>query len=158
MQYNKTAQILAALRAILGPATFHQAFVDYGRRWIGRHPEPWDFFNAIAAAAGRDLSWFWTTWFYQAWPLDQAIDAVAPAGDSVAITIADRGLAPMPVLLAVTRADGRAQRLEIPVDVWLGGKRRTVVRVAGAPRIVRVEIDPDGAFPDLDRTNQTWTP
>ena len=158
MQYNKTAQVLAALRAVLGPATFHQAFVEYGRRWIGRHPEPWDFFNAIGAAAGRDLSWFWTTWLYQAWPLDQAIDSVRLAGDSMVITIADRGLAPMPVLLAVTRIGGSVQRLELPVDVWLGGKRRGVVRVAGEPRIVRVEIDPGGEFPDLDRENQTWTP
>jgi Peptidase family M1 domain len=158
MYYNKTGQVLAALRTVVGPATFHRAFVEYGRRWIGRHPEPWDFFNAIAAAAGRDLSWFWTTWFYQTWPLDQALDSVTPAGDSVAITIADRGLAPMPVLLAVTRADGSVQRLELPVDVWLGGDRRATVRVARAPRIVRVEIDPGGAFPDLDRQNQTWTP
>jgi hypothetical protein len=108
--------------------------------------------------ADRDLSWFWTTWFYHAWPLDQAIDSVTRAGDSVAITIADRGLAPMPVLLAVTRADGSVQRLELPVEVWLGGQRRTTVRVAREPRIVRVEIDPDGAFPDLDRQNQTWAP
>jgi peptidase M1-like protein len=158
MYYNKTAQVLAALRAVLGPASFHHAFVAYGRRWIGRHPEPWDFFNAIAAVADRDLAWFWTTWFYQAWPLDQAIDSVTPAGDSVAITIADRGLAPMPVLLAVTRADGTVQRLELPVEVWLAGRRRAVVRVAREPRIVRVEIDPEGAFPDLDRQNQTWTP
>jgi hypothetical protein len=158
MYYNKTAQVLAALRAVVGPATFHRAFVEYGRRWIGRHPEPWDFFNAIAAVADRDLSWFWATWFYHAWPLDQAIDSVTRAGDSVAITIADRGLAPMPVLLAVTRADGSVQRLELPVEVWLGGKRRTTVRVAREPRIVRVEIDPEGAFPDIDRQNQTWTP
>jgi aminopeptidase N len=158
MQYNKTAQVLAALRALMGAAKFHSAFVEYGRHWVGRHPEPWDFFNALGAAAGRDLSWFWTSWFYQTWPLDQAIDAVKPARDSVAITIADRGLAPMPVLLAVTRADGTMQRFEFPVEVWLGGARRLVVRVAGAPRIVRIEIDPEGAFPDLDRTNQTWTP
>ena len=39
-------------------------------------------------------------------------------------------------------------------EVWLGGKRRAVVRVAGKARIVRVEIDPEGAFPDLDRRNQ----
>jgi hypothetical protein len=158
MYYNKTAQVLAALRAVLGSATFHRAFVEYGRHWIGRHPEPWDFFNAIAAVADRDLSWFWTTWFYEAWPLDQAIDAVTPAGDSVAISVTDRGLAPMPVLLAVTRADGSVQRMELPVDVWLGGARRAVVRVARDPRIVRVEIDPEGAFPDLDRQQQTWTP
>jgi hypothetical protein len=158
MQYNKTAQVLAALRTVLGPAIFRPAFVEYGRHWIGHHPEPWDFVNAIATAAGRDLSWFWTTWFYQAWPLDQAVEAVTPAGDSVAITIGDRGLAPMPVLLAVTRADGSVQRLELTVDAWLGGKRRAVARVAAAPRIVRIEIDPDGRFPDLDRQNQTWTP
>ena len=158
MNYNKTAQVLAALRAVLGPATFRRAFVEYGRRWIGRHPEPWDFFNSIAATANRDLSWFWTTWFYQTWPLDQAIESVMPAGDSIVITVVDRGLAPMPVRLAVTRAGGVVERLELPVDVWLSGARRAVVRVGREPRIARVELDPDGVFPDLDRQNQTWTP
>ena len=47
---------------------------------------------------------------------------------------------------------------ELPVAVWLGGSRRAAIRVAGEPRIVRVEIDPEGAFPDLDRQNQVWTP
>jgi hypothetical protein len=69
----------------------------------------------------------------------------------------DRGLAPMPVLLAVTRADGEVQRLEVPVDVWLGGERHATVRVAGKPPVVRVEIDPDAAYPDVDRRDQVWT-
>ncbi|HET7790718.1 MAG TPA: methylated-DNA--[protein]-cysteine S-methyltransferase [Gemmatimonadales bacterium] len=156
MYYDKTAQALAALRGILGADLFHRAFADYGRRWVDRHPEPADFFNAISRAAGRDLSWFWSTWFYHAWPLDQAIDSVTAAGDSLTIAVSDRGLAPMPVRLAVTRADGTVQRLEIPVEVWLSGARRTVVRVAGAPAVTRVEIDPEGFFPDLDRANQVW--
>jgi aminopeptidase N len=160
MFYDKTAVVLDALSAILGPDVFHRAFVTYGRRWVGRHPQPYDFFNTIASVAGRDLSWFWTTWFYRAWPLDQTLDSVTPEGDSVAITIVDRGVAPMPVLLAVTRADGSVQRVELPVTVWLagGGTRRTVVRVARGDGIVRVAIDPDGAFPDLDPANQTWVP
>ena len=157
MYYNKTAQVLAALRSVIGPDVFHQAFVEYGRRWIDRHPEPYDFFNSIAQAAGRDLTWFWTTWFYHGWSLDQALESVSPAGDSVAITIVDKGLAPMPVRLAVTRADGAVQRVELPVEVWLGGARRTVIRVAGEPRVVKVEIDPEAAFPDIDRTNQAWS-
>ena len=158
MYYDKTAQTLAALRSVLGPDVWHRAFVEYGRRWIGRHPQPYDFFNSIADVAGRDLSWFWTPWFYETWPLDQAIDSVSTAADSVTITIADRGLAPMPVLLAVTRVDGSVDRLVVPVSVWLGGARRTTVRVASSPRIIRVEIDPDALFPDVDRSNQTWTP
>jgi Peptidase family M1 domain len=157
MYYDKTAQILASLRAIMGEPTFHRAFREYGRRWIDRHPYPYDFFNSMADVAGRDLSWFWKTWFYEPWPLDQAIASVEADGDSVAITIEDRGLAPMPVLLAVTRADGAVQRVTVPVDVWLTGARRDTVRVAASPKIVRVEIDPDSVFPDMDRSNQVWS-
>lgn len=156
MQYNKTSQVLVALRGLLGDDTFHRAFVDYGRQWVGRHPQPFDFFNAMSAAAGRDLSWFWRTWFYETWPLDQALESVTTVGDSVAITIGDRGIAPMPVLLAVTRADGSVQRVTVPVDVWLTGARATTIRVAARPGVTGVRIDPDGVFPDIDTRNQSW--
>ncbi len=157
MYYDKTAQVLAALRGILGEETFHHAYREYGRRWIGRHPYPEDFFNTIDDVSGRDLSWFWRTWFYEGWSLDQAVAGVETRGDSVAIILEDRGMAPMPVLLAVTRADGSAQRIDIPADVWLGGARHHVVEVPARPEVVRVEIDPDGLFPDVDRTNQRWS-
>ncbi len=157
MYYDKTAQVLAALRGILGEPTFHRAFREYGRRWIGRHPHPEDFFNTVDDVAGRDLSWFWQTWFYEPWSLDQAVAAVRSEGDSAAITVEDRGLAPMPVLLAVTRADGSVQRVDVPVEVWLSGARSHVVRVAARPTVTRVEIDPEKVFPDLDRSNQVWT-
>jgi aminopeptidase N len=156
MQYNKTAQVLAALRGVLGEETFHRAFREYGRRWVDKHPYPYDFFNTIADVSGRDLSWFWTTWFYEGWPLDQAIAAVDTRGDSTAITIEDRGLAPMPIPLAVTRADGSVSRLTVPVDVWLTGARRYTLRVASAPRVVKVTIDPDALFPAMHRDDEAW--
>jgi len=157
MYYNKTAQILAALRGLLGEPTFHRALREYGRRWIGRHPYPEDFFNTIDDVAHQDLGWFWRTWFYEPWSLDQAIASVATDRRGTAITIEDRGLAPMPVKLAVTRADGRVTRIDVPVDVWLHGARTYVVRVPRSPDVVRVEIDPDALFPDVDRENQVWT-
>src|SRR2546428_4657928 len=113
----------------------------------------------MSGAAGcQDLAWFWTTLFYEGWPLHQVLDSVTATGDSVTITIGDEGLAPMPVRLAVTRADGTVQRLEVPVDAWLRGARRAPLRVPREPRIVRVAIDPTALFPCLDRTKQTWTP
>ncbi|MDE3173138.1 MAG: hypothetical protein KGN74_08705, partial [Gemmatimonadota bacterium] len=157
MYYDKTAQALAALRAIVGPDTFHRAFVDYGRRWVGKHPQPYDFFNTMSSVSGRDLSWFWQSWFYHAWPLDQAVGGVTAAGDSAAIEIVDRGLAPMPVPLAITRADGSVQRLDVPASVWLSGARTTTVRVAAEPPIVKVQIDPAGDFPYVNRAGRTWT-
>jgi aminopeptidase N len=156
MYYDKTAQVMAALRGVVGDETFHRAYREYGRRWAGRHPYPFDFFNTIADVAHRDLSWFWTTWFYEPWSLDQAITSVTTSVTSTAIAIEDRGLAPMPVQLAITRGDGTVQRLTIPVDVWLSGTRRYVAHVASKPTVTKVEIDPDGTFPDVDRANQVW--
>lgn len=156
MYYNKTAQVLAALRGVLGPDLFHQALVEYGRRWIGRHPEPFDFYNTVSDVAHQDLSWFWNSWFNNGWPLDQAIDSVATEGDSTRITVQDLGLAVMPVRLVITREGGQMERVEIPARTWLDGSRRAAVRVAARPRVVRVEIDPEALFPDVDRGNQVW--
>jgi Peptidase family M1 domain len=157
MFYDKTAQVLAALRGVIGEETFHRAYREYGRRWTGKHPYPYDFFNTIADVAGRDLNWFWTTWFYQPWFLDQAIESVETQGDSTAITIVDQGLAPMPIRVVVTRGDGNVQQhIDVPVDVWLSGARRYVLHVAASPRVAKVEIDPDGLFPDINRDNQIW--
>jgi peptidase M1-like protein len=157
MYYNKTAQVLVALRGVLGPDLFQRTLREYGARWRDRHPEPEDFFNTFDQAAGRDLGWFWQTWFYHGWPLDQAIASVKEDGDSLAITVEDRGMAPMPVRLTLTRSGGQVQRVELPVDVWLKGARSAVTRVAKAPAVQRVEIDAEQAFPDVERANQVWT-
>ena len=153
--YDKTAQVLTALRAIIGDSAFHRGFTAYGKEWIGRHPQPYDFFNAMDRAAGRDLSWFWTTWFYHAWPLDQSIDSAFVKGDSLVVTVGDHGLAPMPAIVAATRRDGTVQTITLPVSVWLGGARRTTVTFPGAATIEQLSIDPADAFPDVDRGNQT---
>jgi hypothetical protein len=155
--YDKTAQVLAALRGMIGEQKFHHAFRAYGERWVNRHPYPEDFFNSIDNLTREDLSWFWNTWFYNAWPLDQAIASVKPDADGMAITIEDRGMAPMPVKLAITRANGSVQHMDIPVNVWLTGARSYVQHVDSTPEIIRVEIDPDGLFPDINRANQVWT-
>jgi aminopeptidase N len=156
MYYDKTAQALSALRGMLGESTFHRALREYGRRWTNRHPYPYDFFNTIDDVSKRNLGWFWSSWFFEAWPLDQAIASVKNDGTTVAITIEDRGLAPMPVELAVTRANGEVERLHIPASVWMNGARSYVVHVARTPNVMRVEIDPDQLFPDIDRSNQLW--
>jgi aminopeptidase N len=154
--YDKTAQVLAALRGMVGEPVFHRAFREYGAQWVNHHPYPEDFFNAMDTGIKQDLSWFWSTWFYNAWPLDQALGSVVTDGGMTAITIEDRGLAPMPVRLAVTRADGTVQHIDVPVDVWLKGARTHVERVAATPAVVKVEIDPDALFPDINRGNQLW--
>ena len=82
--------------------------------------------------------------------------ATAPGPGVVHPRAEQRGRAPMPVKLVVTRTDGHADTLTVPVTVWLGGAKRTTVRVAKVPAVKNIEIDPGREFPDVDRDNQRW--
>lgn len=159
LPYNKGAQVLTALRGVLGGPAFRRAMDAFLDRWWGRHPKPADFFNTVADVTGRDLTWFWRTWYYETWTLDQAIASVdrVAGGDSLRVSLASPGRAPMPVLVSVTRADGSTARRRVPVGAWLGRDERHAVVLPDEPAVTRIEIDPHGFFPDVDRTNQVWT-
>jgi len=154
--YWKPATVLVALREILGRPTFEKAFQEYGRRWTGKHPTPWDFWNTFDDVTSQDLSWFWKEWFYETWKLDQALDTVRTEGDSVAIVLENRGRIIMPVPLAITREGGAVEYAQVPVDVWFSGERRYTYRVGGKPKVTRVEVDPHHALPEVDRSAKIW--
>ncbi len=152
--YFKMARNLTALRAILGEETFDEAFREYGRRWVQKHPTPYDMWNTFEDVSGQDLDWFWRTWFYETWTLDQRVAEVSTEGGSSTIVIRDDGMAPMPVLLRLTRADGSTESLMLPVEPWLEGAREQSVTVEG--EVTKVEIDPDWVFSDVNRRNNVW--
>ncbi len=155
--YDKPAVMLHALRGILGEDTFFEAYRTFAERWAYKHPTPHDFFNTFEDVAGRDLDWFWRGTLYNTWTLDQAIASVDSANDGVAVTVADEGTLPMPVLLRATYADGRTLTRRIGVAPWLNGRRRVTVSLPSGT-VTRITIDPNQTLPDLDRTNNTWTP
>jgi aminopeptidase N len=151
--YTKPATLLATLRGLIGEEAFLRGYHAYMQAWEYRHPMPYDFFNAFNTAAGRDLGWFWSTWYNNTWTLDQAVKSV----DGTSIVVEDRGTAPMPARLLVTRQDGRTERAEVPVETWLAGARQATVTVAAGSPVVKVEIDPERRFPDVNRANNVWT-
>jgi hypothetical protein len=154
--YMKPATILMMLRSMLGEPTFLKAYRAYGQRWQYKHPKPYDLWNTFNQVGGRNLDWFWRTWFYETWTLDQAVGSVAATGGDWTIVVEDKGLAPMPATVRITRADGKAQEYSVPVEAWLRGARRYPFKVPGKVAVVKVEIDPDQRFPDIDRSNNTW--
>jgi len=154
--YSKPATVLAALRGLLGEETFLSGYRSYLAAWAYRHPKPWDFFNAFNTAAKRDLSWFWRSWYYETWTLDQAVAGVEAMGGTTHIRVADLGWVPMPARLAITLADGSVLRREVPVETWLSGATDAEVVLETDSPVVKVEIDPELAFPDVDRGNNVW--
>lgn len=155
--YFKPATVLVALGGVIGDSTLMQGLREYGRRWSGKHPMPNDFWNTMSEVAGTNLDWFWRTWYYETWKLDQAIDDVVRADkDTLVITVENKGKAPMPVLLVARGARGSTTTLTVPVDVWFQGDKKVTVRMAVPEDFTRLEIDPTQRFPDADRSNQTW--
>jgi hypothetical protein len=160
--YSKPASVLHALRGVLGNDVFMEAYRQFFQRWAFKHPYPWDLFRTFESVTGRDLEWFWRSWYYEStqdgkWYLDQAVaDVERLDNGETRVTVADLGWVPMPVRLQITREDGSRTVRIIPVDRWLTGADRTSVTLPAGPAVTQVVIDPDRYFPDMDRSNNGW--
>jgi hypothetical protein len=154
--YSKPAALLNTLRGLLGAETFDPAFQRYIATWAYKHPKPWDFFNFFTQAAGTNLDWFWRAWYYETWTLDQAVESVTSENGATTVTIEDRGWVPMPARVTITLENGETLMREVPVEHWLSGQTSAAITLATDSPAVKVEIDAEQNFPDIDRTNNTW--
>jgi hypothetical protein len=158
--YTKPAAVLRALRSVVGRATLDRAMRTYAREWQLKHPYPWDFFDTVEREAARDLDWFWHPWFFETSTLDQALTAVEAVDGGVRVTLRSEGGIAMPARVRVTSEGGASTEGEVEIERWIGDRRRTVtllVPTYGGP-VTRVEVDPDHAYPDVNRENNVWLP
>ncbi len=161
IEYNKPATGLYLLRQhiLADTARFDAAFREYIRRWAYKHPTPADFFRSMEDGLGEDLSWFWRGWFYRTDVVDQAVDSVRMRSDSTgttaAVFLSSPGALPMPVDLRLGYANGAADDIRLPVEIWFQGNHYVYERKVPA-EVVKVEIDPGQNFPDVRRANNVW--
>lgn len=156
--YPKPAALLEALKTVIGEGTFEAAMSAFIDEWSFKHPDPWDFFNTFERFAEEDLDWFWSSFYYNTWTLDHAVRSVQPkpAGGAI-VTIEDRSAAIFPTTVRVRTANGMDFVHEIPVEHWLAGNETYEIDIAATAGMVRrVEIDPAGNAPDIDRANNIW--
>jgi hypothetical protein len=151
--YGKPAAVLHQLRALLGDETFFAAFRRYTADWAYKHPYPHDFFHTFADVSKQDLSAYFRTWFFEAWALDHAIEAVEAGGGRTVVRLLDQGRAVHPCVVEAKFADGSTRRQVVPAATWWQGPRATVEFAGEA---VEVQIDPDVASLDSARANGVW--
>ncbi len=154
--YQKPALMMQTLRyEVLGKDRFDKAFREYIKAWAFKHPTPADFFRMMRDQSGMDLDWFWRGWIYSTARVDQSIDSVSVRGDSSAVYLSNRGTMVLPTEIALTFADGSRSTVKLPIEMWNLGSV-FVYRVPDRKRVVRAEVDPRRAFPDINRQNNTW--
>lgn len=154
--YPKPASVLIALKGVLGEEIFTSAWTTFMDRWAYKHPSPYDMFNTFEDVSGQDLDWFWRSWYFETWTLDQAITEVEQSEGMATITIEDLGNAVMPVDLTLTFEDGSTNNVRIGVEDWVMGKRTTSITIEAPATIIKAEIDAGHYFPDTNRQNNVW--
>lgn len=158
--YHKPAMLLRALEHVIGRDAVWQGLAEYAEDWLFRHPQPLDFFNTMERVGARDLDWFWYPWFYETVAMDHALESVRPSaeGRTVALTVADQGDAPMPILVRFTLEGGETVDRSVPVDAWLEPATRQWTGSFDLPASVTgLELNPDGVFLEPDRDDNTWS-
>ena len=159
--YNKTALGLHMLRnVVLGPDRFDYAFNEYIKNWAFKHPLPYDFFRAMNDAAGEDLNWFFKSWFFTTWKIDQAVQDVKYVDNrpenGALITLVNKEKMAMPVDLKITQKNGKTETIHLPVNIWQRNGTWTF-KYPSTSTITNIVLDPNRELPDVDLKNNVYT-
>lgn len=155
--YNKTSLWLHTAERWLGWPVMQRALRSFFERGRFGHPRPELFFDALAEAAGRDVTPFVDAVFRSSDVFDYGVENLRSAadGDRVRTSLLVRryGEAVFPVDVVVTFEDG-----ERVTERWDGRDRWKLYTYERDARAASAEIDPDRVLLlDVDFTNNSMT-
>lgn len=141
----------------LGDDLFINALHYYIAQWHGKHPIPYDFFNCMNTASGKNLNWFWKRWFFDTGAPDLAITAVKQKGKKCAVTITSKGSKPVPVDLIITLDDGTVLKEHRTIGVWENeNNKNCIVSFKTDKSVKRITLG-STYIPDVNKANNVWT-
>ena len=155
-EYGKPALGYLAMKDLLGDALFKKCLQEYMKRWNGKHPIPWDFFNTFSNAAEQDLNWFWNAWFFKASRIDFVLKDVKASVAGTTLSVTNAGGMPAPFDVVVTYADETTERFHQTPAVWKNNETTTLIKIKTAKAIKSITLD-GGIFMDANPKDNVWT-
>lgn len=153
--YPKPALGYLYVKDMLGDALFEKALHFYITQWNGKHPQPFDFFNAMNTGAGRNMNWFWQRWFFDSGYPDLGIANVQQQNGGYQVTVESIGSKPVPVNLIVTYSDGSKQEIHKDVSIWEKGNKTTQLHFKTEKPVIKLELH-GTHIPDSNKANNTY--
>ena len=154
-EYGKAALGYLALKELLGDELFKKGLQGYMDRWHGKHPVPWDFFYSFNDVTGRDLNWFWNSWFFSNNYIDMAIESVEKQGKNTVVKLKNIGGMPAPVDLLITAADGTVTTKQLSPGIWKKNPKEATINLQDIGALKKIELQ-GGIFMDADVSNNSW--
>jgi len=155
-EYGKASIGYFAMKDLLGDELFKKCLHAYMDRWHSKHPTPWDFFYTFNNVSGKNLNWFWKSWFFETNYIDLAIIDVKQTGSGFTANIDNIGGMPAPFDLVATYADGSTERFHQTPAVWQADLKKTTITIKAKKKIKSLSVV-GGIWMDADETNNDWT-
>lgn len=123
--------------------------------WHGKHPVPWDYFNAMSAGAGQNLNWFFHNWFFTNSYIDLKIDKVEKQKGAYLVTIKNVGGFAIPFDVKVSYDNGSTSVLHETPQSWQDNTSEQLLKVSTTKTIQSIELD-GGIFMDYTPQDNVW--
>ncbi|WP_337966876.1 M1 family metallopeptidase [uncultured Flavobacterium sp.] len=150
--YGKASLSYLALKDMLGDDLFKKSLHAYMDNWNGKHPIPWDYFNSMNTASGRNLNWFFKNWFFTNNYIDLSVRNV----NQNIVTVANEGGFVIPFDVVVTYQDNTKETVHQTPAVWQTNEKLAKVILKNKKPIKQVVLD-GGIFMDATPSNNTWS-
>ncbi|CAG5084521.1 M1 family metallopeptidase [Parvicella tangerina] len=95
--YGKTGIGFDYLLAYLGDTLYDKCMHAYFDQWKFKHPEPNDVRKVFEETSGKDLSWLFEDYIKTTEKIDYGMSSIKVDGDSVRITVKNKGGIPTPI-------------------------------------------------------------
>jgi hypothetical protein len=154
--YGKASLGYLAVKDLLGDDLFRKCLHGYMDRWHGKHPIPWDFFHSFNDISGKDLNWFWNSWYFSNNYIDLKIARAEKSGSGYKVTLQNIGGYPAPVDIVATYADGTTENFHQTPGIWRENLKETTVTLSAKKKITSLTLD-GGIFMDADPSNNSIT-
>lgn len=153
--YVKASLSYLALKDMLGDVLFKKALHHYMDVWHGKHPIPWDYFNAMSAGAGENLNWFFQNWFFTNNYIDLKIKGVKKQNGAYMVDIKNVGGFAIPFDIVMTYTDGQTARIHKTPSIWKNNEREQQIKIPSEQAIQSIRLDGD-IFMDYTPEDNEW--
>ncbi|MEO8108620.1 MAG: M1 family metallopeptidase [Ginsengibacter sp.] len=153
--YGKASLSYLALKDMLGDELFKKALHFYMNAWNGKHPIPWDYFNAMSTGSGQNLNWFFQNWFFTNNYIDLKIDNAKKQNGYYDLTVENVGGFAIPFDVKVTYEDGSTSLMHQTPAIWQKNQKEQILKIATKKNISAIELD-GGIFMDYTPEDNIW--
>ncbi|MEO9209701.1 MAG: M1 family metallopeptidase [Ginsengibacter sp.] len=153
--YGKASLSYLALKDMLGDVLFKKALHHYMDAWNGKHPIPWDYFNAMNAGAGQNLNWFFNNWFFTNNYIDLKITDAKKDKNGYVLNIENVGGFAIPFDIQIIYTDGKKTTQHQTPAVWQKNQKNQKIQISTKKTIQSIQLD-GGIFMDYTPADNFW--